>query len=207
MQGTEHSGWPFLSCEWRCPSLVLLSHKWTKKTSALKATQLKQQKWVYMGEGKCKGGAVEVGSLYLLLLNHLKIEFAPFRSAFHQQCKLIEMWNTNLPWVCDPRKPFLLRLSKTSFYDYSISQEHLLSYGCSWDWARGWLEHYFTAVIHGLLKFSVAEQISEKKSMVYNYLAMKRQCSIKTTLLTFICTGALSYPNTKSKEKIFRENR
>lgn len=44
-----------------------------------------------MGEGQHKGGAAEVGSLYLLLLNHLKIEFAPFRSAFHQQCKLIEM--------------------------------------------------------------------------------------------------------------------
>lgn len=44
-----------------------------------------------MGEGQHKGGAAEVGSSYLLLLNHLKIEFAPFRSAFNQQCKLIEM--------------------------------------------------------------------------------------------------------------------
>lgn len=44
-----------------------------------------------MGEGQCKGGGVEVGSLYLLLPNHLKKEFAPFRSAFHLQCKLIEM--------------------------------------------------------------------------------------------------------------------
>lgn len=95
--------------------LVLLSHKWTKQASALKATQLKQHKWVYMGEGQCKGGGLEVGSLYLLLLNHLKIEFAPFRSAFHQKCKLIEMWRTNFLWVYDPRKPFLLRLSKISF--------------------------------------------------------------------------------------------
>ena len=78
-----------------------------------------------MAEGKCKGGAAEVGSLYLFL-SYLKMEFAPFRSAFHDQCKLIAMWHTNLMWVYDPRKPSLLKVSKASFYDYSISQKHIL---------------------------------------------------------------------------------
>lgn len=47
----------------------------------------------------------------------------------------------------------------------------------------------------------IAEQISEKKSMEYNCIAMKCQCRIKTYLFTFVCTGALSYPNIKSMVK------
>lgn len=109
-------------------ALVLLPHKWSKNASALKATPLKQQKCVYMGEGQRSSTTQKSVFIASKSLKDriLKCFLGSFRSAFNWKCKLIEMWQSDLLWVCDPRKPFLVRISTTSFYDYSTTLKQLL---------------------------------------------------------------------------------